>query len=145
MVHNIIQIHNNVTWDWHYSIEYSPHSDQIRDYSVEYCESHETLLWIWIRLCYNDVSMKACKHLAYLVLLDVFIGIHSIHLLEVVATHALILLFLLPFHVLLFPTCVPQVGCFPLAAPHAHWSGCQLQLPYWNATSKTHYIYILFW
>ena len=34
--HNNIQIHNNVMWDWHYFIEY--------------CQSHKTLLWIWILL-----------------------------------------------------------------------------------------------
>ena len=27
--HNIIQIHNNVMWDWQYFIEYSPHSVRI--------------------------------------------------------------------------------------------------------------------
>ena len=26
-LHNIIQIHNNVLWDWQYSTEYSPHSN----------------------------------------------------------------------------------------------------------------------
>ena len=37
MIHNIIQTHNNVLWD--------------RQYSAQYCQSHRTLLWIWIMSC----------------------------------------------------------------------------------------------
>ena len=42
--HNIIQIHNNVLWDWQCCAEFSSHSSK-------YCQSHRTLLWIWIMLC----------------------------------------------------------------------------------------------
>ena len=46
--HNIIQIHNNVMWDWHYSTKYS----------MDYCQSHKNLLWIWIMLCLCTLNMK---------------------------------------------------------------------------------------
>ena len=56
--HNIIQIHNIVLWDWHYSTKYSQIFPtfglivgNIKAYFVEYCLSHITLLWIWIMLC----------------------------------------------------------------------------------------------
>jgi hypothetical protein len=42
--HNIIQIRNNVMWDWQHSTEYF-------HIQVEYCQSHITLLWSWIMLC----------------------------------------------------------------------------------------------
>jgi hypothetical protein len=54
--HNIIKIHNSVMWDWQYFTEYFlifPHSIwmfEIREYLVEYFQSHKTLLWIWIML-----------------------------------------------------------------------------------------------
>ena len=41
-LHSIIQIHNNVTWDW--------------QYSKKYCQSHKTLSWIWIILCWSNAS-----------------------------------------------------------------------------------------
>ena len=43
--HNMIQLHNNIMWDWQYSME------KISEYSMEYCHSHKTLLWIWIMVC----------------------------------------------------------------------------------------------
>ena len=49
--HNIIQMHNNVLWDWEYFVQYSSHSAWMKEYFVEYCLSHKTLLWIWILLC----------------------------------------------------------------------------------------------
>ena len=35
-VHNIIQIHNNITWDYQYFTEYSPCLYWVRDYAIEY-------------------------------------------------------------------------------------------------------------
>ena len=32
-------------------MEYSPHSDQMWAHSTKYCQSHKTMLWIWIMLC----------------------------------------------------------------------------------------------
>ena len=40
-------IHNNVLWDWKYSTKYCPHSVWI--WGI-YCQSHQTMLWIWIML-----------------------------------------------------------------------------------------------
>ena len=37
-LHNIVQIHNNVIWDWQYSTKHSPHSVECSD-------------WIWKILC----------------------------------------------------------------------------------------------
>ena len=56
---NIIQIHNNVMWDWKYSMKDSlifSHShtrmerENIKKYSMKYCQSYETLLWIQTHL-----------------------------------------------------------------------------------------------
>ena len=64
---NIIQIHNNVLWDWQYFMGHSHifptfrlNVGNIRKYYVEYRQSHITLLWIWIMLCmwFNGRSMK---------------------------------------------------------------------------------------
>ena len=41
--HNIIQIHNSVLWYW--------------KYSTVCCQSHKTLLCIWIMLCRNFVEI----------------------------------------------------------------------------------------
>ena len=55
--YTIIQIHNNVMWDSQYSTKHSQifptfglDVGNIREYSMEYYESHKTLLWIWIML-----------------------------------------------------------------------------------------------
>ena len=49
--HNIIQIHTSVLWDWQYSEEYSSHLVWIwEEYFLEYCQSHITVLWMWIML-----------------------------------------------------------------------------------------------
>jgi len=42
LYHNIIKIHNNDLWDW--------------QYFVEYCQSHKTLLRIWIMLWRGLIS-----------------------------------------------------------------------------------------
>ena len=34
--HNIIQIHNNVTWDWQYFMKYSHIQTEYREYSIQY-------------------------------------------------------------------------------------------------------------
>jgi len=51
LMHNIIQVHNNVLWDWQYYTEYSPHSHRMWEHSAKYCQSHGTLLCIWIMSC----------------------------------------------------------------------------------------------
>ena len=43
--HNIVQIYNNVLWDWQYSAEYFLHSTAYEEYSTKYCQSQRTLLW----------------------------------------------------------------------------------------------------
>jgi hypothetical protein len=58
IIHNIIHIHNNVPWDWQYSIEYSYNSTKLCEYSVEYCHSYITLLWIWIMLCIQAKTIE---------------------------------------------------------------------------------------
>ena len=58
----IIQIHNNVLWEWQYSTEYSPHSTLIWEYFIEYCQSRRTLLWIWIMLCLLAVLLINKQH-----------------------------------------------------------------------------------
>ena len=95
-VHNIIQIHISVLWDWHYFAKYSPHSDwmweifcrvlldswnidmdleniphiqiECGEYFTKYCQSHITLLWIWIMLCGHKpiICTKICGHSSYL-------------------------------------------------------------------------------
>ena len=47
----IYKIHNNVMWDRQYSTKYSLHSGWMWEYSMEHCQSHKTLLWIWVLLC----------------------------------------------------------------------------------------------
>ena len=56
--HNIIQIHNSVVWDWQYYVVYSSHSAWMVEYSTKYCQSHGTLLWIWIMLCKCGIYIK---------------------------------------------------------------------------------------
>ena len=48
--HNIIQMHNNVLWDWQYYAEYSSNSTRMMEYYVEYCPSRRPMLYIWIML-----------------------------------------------------------------------------------------------
>ena len=45
--HNIVQIQNNVIWDWQYYVEYSSHSICMQDIVIP------TLLWIWMKLWNN--------------------------------------------------------------------------------------------
>lgn len=54
----ILSIHISVMWDWHYSMQYSwifptfrLTVEKIREYYMDYCRSHGTLLRIWIILC----------------------------------------------------------------------------------------------
>lgn len=54
LVHNIIQIHNSLLWDWHYSKGYCPYHTECLEYSTEYCLSRITMLRIWIMLCILD-------------------------------------------------------------------------------------------
>ena len=54
-VHSIIQIHNNVMWDWHHSTNYFIIKDECGECSAKYYQSHKTLLWIWIMLCCSKV------------------------------------------------------------------------------------------
>ena len=49
---NIIQMHNNVSWDWQYSAEHI--QTECGEYSVECCWSRRPLLWIWMML-WHDV------------------------------------------------------------------------------------------
>ena len=37
--HSIIHIHNNVTWDWHYVVDYSSIRAEHEEYSTYYCQS----------------------------------------------------------------------------------------------------------
>ena len=48
--HNIIQIHNNVMWDWHHFAGYSHIQFECGEYYAKYCQSHKTLIWIWLVL-----------------------------------------------------------------------------------------------
>ena len=50
MEHNIIQIHNIVLWNWQYYVEYSYVQTECEEYSTKWCQSHITVLWIWIML-----------------------------------------------------------------------------------------------
>jgi hypothetical protein len=38
-------------WDWHYSMKYSHIQSRQLKYSMEHCQFHKTMLWIWIMLC----------------------------------------------------------------------------------------------
>ena len=49
-VHNIIQIHNNVMWDWQYYVECSSHHEWRGIFHI-ILSVHIILLWIWILLC----------------------------------------------------------------------------------------------
>ena len=55
--HNIVQFHNNVLWEW--------------QYSTKYCQSHRTLLWIWIMLC--SVTFSGYNSLLFIVLSNRFL------------------------------------------------------------------------
>ena len=57
-IHIIIQINNNVRWDWQDFTEHSRifptfklNVGNTQEYFMEYWQSHGTLLWIWIMLC----------------------------------------------------------------------------------------------
>ena len=50
LYHNITQIHNGLLWDWQYFAKCSSHSGWMMEYSTKYCQSHITLLWIWVML-----------------------------------------------------------------------------------------------
>ena len=67
ILHNIIQIHNNVMWDWHYSIEFSHIQYEYEKYSIDYYQSCKTMLWIWITLCCspNNGVQNICRLIFY--------------------------------------------------------------------------------
>ena len=56
--HNNIHIQNNVLWDLLQSIEYSSYSIWMMEDFREWCQSHITLLWIWIILCKLSTPTK---------------------------------------------------------------------------------------
>ena len=63
LTHNIIQICNNVLWEWQYSIEYpwifptwSLHVENTWEYSMDYYHSHKTLIQILITLCMYSLT-----------------------------------------------------------------------------------------
>ena len=59
--YNIIQIHNNVLWDWQYYVEHFFIQIECEEYFVKYCQSHITLLWNWIMLCKDEEIMNYFK------------------------------------------------------------------------------------
>ena len=56
--HNILRIHDSVLWDWHYYASHSINQAECEEYFVEYCQSHKTLLWIWIMLWLSFFSLS---------------------------------------------------------------------------------------
>ena len=70
--HNIIQIHNNVLWDWQYYAEYFSHSYWMWGIFVKYCQSHIILLWIWKMLILsNKISFDVYVEMAFVLTLIV--------------------------------------------------------------------------
>ena len=60
-------------WHRQYSTKYSPTFNMIvGEYSVKYCRSHKTLLWIWIMLCFVPFLRRQChsKPLSIIIFLD---------------------------------------------------------------------------
>ena len=51
--HNIIQIHNNVLRDWQYHVKNCIIHLECEEGFAEHCQSHKTLLWIWLMLQLN--------------------------------------------------------------------------------------------
>ena len=45
------QFYNNVLWDWQYDMKYSCIRTEYGEYFAEYCQSHITLVCIWIMFC----------------------------------------------------------------------------------------------